>query len=344
MLFPLQLRKLFVCFALAICLLLTTGCNRDAPNIGQEAPSKASVVLGYSSWAGWWPWAIAQEEGLFEANEANVELVWYESYLASLEALAAGYIDANCQTLNDTISYAAEAVDGEVVVLVNDNSDGNDKIVVDGEIDTISELATGKSVGVEAGLVDDFLLTLALREAGHSRNDVNIQNMETGAAAAAFAAGEVDAVGAFPPFWLTALKRAGSKELLSSKDFPGAIPDLLVASQTLIDERPELVQALVATWFDVLDFMATNPERANEIIARRANVSPQELKLFEEGVRFFSLQDNLKTFTPGEGFAHILFAAEQIGKFMSEVDFIDTVPDLKALFDDRFVKALVKKS
>jgi NitT/TauT family transport system substrate-binding protein len=65
--------------------------------------------MGYSSWAGWWPWAIAEQEGLFEANGANVELIWFDGYLESMQALASGQLDANCQTLNDTISFAGRS-------------------------------------------------------------------------------------------------------------------------------------------------------------------------------------------------------------------------------------------
>ncbi len=295
------------------------------------------LVIGYSNWAGWWPWAIAEEEGLFEANGVNVEMRWFDGYLQSMEAFAAGQLDGNSQTLNDTISFAAGAVNGEVVVLVNDNSAGNDKIIVTEEINSLEDLV-GKSVAVEEGVVDDFLLTLALEENGLSRDDVNIVPLETGAAAAAFAAEQVDAVGAFPPYWLTALEREGSKELLSSAEYPGAIPDLLVMSQVVIDERPEDVQAVVNTWFDVLEFMAENPERSDEIMAARAGVSVEELQLFKEGTQMFTIEDNLQAFSDGDSMEHMPFAAQRMSDFMVDVGFIPEGPDLDILFDDRFVQ------
>lgn len=333
------------CALFLASLVLAVSCSApDAPVAtdgttgGGSSPVQGEpVVMGYSNWAGWWPWAVAEAEGIFAANGANVELKWFDSYLASMEALAAGQLDANCQTLNDTISFAADAVNGMVAVLVNDNSSGNDKIIVSEEINSISDLI-GKKVAVEAGVVDDFLLSLALEDAGYSRDDVEIVNLETGAAAAAFAAGQVDAVGAFPPFWLTALRREGSKELLSSAAYPGAIPDLLVASQQLIDERPDQVQALVDTWFATLEFMEENPERANEIIAERAGVSTDELQLFEEGTRIFTIEENLEAFSPGDSMKHMPYAAEIMADFMIGVDFIPAAPDLEAILDDRFVQ------
>jgi hypothetical protein len=70
-------------------------------------------------------------------------------------------------------------VNGEVAVAVNDNSAGNDKVIVSAEIETVADLV-GKTVALEEGVVGDFLLTLALEEAGQSRDDVNIENLETG--------------------------------------------------------------------------------------------------------------------------------------------------------------------
>ncbi|MEB3228024.1 MAG: aliphatic sulfonate ABC transporter substrate-binding protein, partial [Synechocystis sp.] len=230
-------------------------------------------------------------------------------------------------------------VNGEVAVLVNDNSAGNDKIIVTADINTIQDLK-GKKVAIEEGVVDDFLLSLALEREGMSRDDVIIEPLETGAAAAAFAAGKADAVGAFPPFWLTALKREGSKELISSKEFPGAIPDLLVVTEKLIQEKPEQVQGLVNTWFDIRKFMAENPEKSDEIMAKRAGVSQEDLQLFKEGTEFFTLEQNLEAFSPGDTMAHMPFAAQKMTDFMIKVGFIQDAPDLTKILDDQFVKTL----
>jgi NitT/TauT family transport system substrate-binding protein len=293
--------------------------------------------MGYSNWAGWWPWAIAIEEGFFEKNDLYIRLRWYDDYTASLEDLAAGELDANCQTLNDTVSFVADAVNGEVVVLVNDNSAGNDKVIAAKEIQSIPDLK-GKDVAVEVGVVGDFLLSLALEEEGMSRDDVNIVNLNTGPASAAFLRREVDAIAAFPPYWLYALKREGSHELINSAAFPGAIPDLLVTSQTLIDERPDQVQALVNTWFDVLEFIKNNPERADEIMAKRADVTTEELQLFKEGTKIFTIEENLEAFSEGNSMKYMPYAAQEIADFKISVGFISEKPDFSTLFDDRFVK------
>ena len=329
---------------LAIALLfgfaVTTNWHRVPSMAGNSVKNiENPVIIGYSSWAGWWPWAIAEQEGLFTKHDANVELKWYDDYTKSMEDLAAGYIDGNCQTLNDTISFAVDAVKGEVVVLVNDNSAGNDKIIAAAGINKVEDLKN-KLVAIEAGVVDDFLLTLALERQGMKRDDVKILDIETGAAVEAFAAGQADAVGAFPPFWLTALQREGAKEIVSSAAFPGAIPDLLVVTQELVTQRPEQVQALTETWFDILEFMSKNTIRADEIMANRAGVSYEQMQLFKAGTKMFSLKDNLEAFSEGDNMKHMPYAARAITDFLqNKLKIIDRQPNLTNIFDSNFVKA-----
>jgi NitT/TauT family transport system substrate-binding protein len=203
--------------AAALSVMLVA-CGGDDKDDSSGSASGEPIKLGFSAWPGWFPWQVAEEQGIFKKAGVNVELVWFEGYLDSINALAAGQLDANSQTLNDTLASVAAGAD-QRIVLVNDNSTGNDQIIVRDGINSIADLK-GKRIGVEAGVVDHFLLALGLKKAGLSLADVEIVNLETGAAAASFAAGQLDAVGAFAPFTTQALKRSGSKVLFTSKDFP----------------------------------------------------------------------------------------------------------------------------
>jgi len=293
--------------------------------------------MGFSAWPGWFPWEVAREKGLFEAQGVNIDLKWFDGYLDSINAMAAGRLDANTQTLNDTISSVAAGAD-QVIVLVNDNSTGNDKIIVRQGINTISDLK-GKKIAAEQGTVDHFLLLLGLQQAGLTQKDIEFIPLETGAAAAAFVAGRVDAVGVFAPFTTTALKRSGSKELFSSRDFPGAIPDHLVVSRKLIESNPQAVQGLVNTWFDTLTYMGENRAESYKIMAQRAGVTPEEYQQYDAGTTIFTLEDNLKAFSSHNDMTSLDYAAQKISSFLRESGLISQQPDLSKLFESRFVKA-----
>lgn len=332
-----------------VSLVLIVSCSNPASQMSTQsdntpAPSgnAASVRLGFSAWPGWFPWQVAQDEKIFEQNKIAVDLKWFDGYTESLSTLTAGQIDANSQTLNDTISAVAGGAD-QVVVLVNDNSTGNDKIIVREGINSIADLK-GKKVAAEEGTVDHFLLLLGLKKAGLGPKDINFQPLETGKAAAAFVAGQVDAVGVFAPFTTQALKRPKSKELFSSKDFPGAIPDHLVFTRDFVDTKPDQVQALVDSWFETQAYIKANPAKAIDIMAKRGGVSVAEYKDYAEGTKLFTVEDNLKAFQPGKDMSSLNFAAQEMITFLNEASLVTTKPDLSKLFDDRFVKAYAAKA
>jgi NitT/TauT family transport system substrate-binding protein len=193
---------------------------------------------------------------------------------------------------------------------------------------------------VEEGVVDDYLLSLALEDVGLSRDDVLIKGMPTDQAAIAFAAGQVDAVGAFPPFTGTAMKREGARVIASSKEYPGAIPDLLTVSGDLIKERPDDVQKIVKTWWDVREFMEKNPEKSEAIMAKRAGIPTEEYAQYKDGTRFLTLDQNLEAFSNGQGMQFMPYAAESMADFMVSVGFIPEKPDMNKLFDASFIKSI----
>ena len=122
-------------FSLIALLLAISLSTLSSP----AAPKGDPITLGYSNWAGWWPWAIAVDQKMFEKNGVNVEMKWFDGYVQSMETFAAGKIDGNSQTLNDTISFLPGENGGEVVVLVNDNSAGNDQIIADKSIKSVAD-------------------------------------------------------------------------------------------------------------------------------------------------------------------------------------------------------------
>jgi NitT/TauT family transport system substrate-binding protein len=345
-------RSLFASLGLfLVSIFLVVSCKQTTPPVSNNSspsassasnPTTQTVRLGFSAWPGWFPWQVAQDAGIFTANKVKIDLKWFDGYLESINALTAGQLDANAQTLNDTISSIAAGAD-QVVVLVNDNSTGNDKIIAKPGINTIVDLK-GKKVAAEEGTVDHFLLLLALKKAGLTQKDIKFQPLETGKAAAAFVAGQVDAVGVFAPFTTQALKLAGSKEIASSKDFPGSIPDHLVFSRKFVNEHPKQVQAMVDSWFATLDHIKANQSKATEIMAKRAGVSVKEYAEYNAGTKIFTIEDNLKAFTPGKDMTSLSYAAEEMKKFLVEAGLAKQAPNLSKLFDDRFVKAYAAKS
>jgi NitT/TauT family transport system substrate-binding protein len=319
--------------AAALLLVATAACSDDS----SAESGEPTVRLGFSAWPGWFPWQVAEEQDLFAANDVDVELTYFENYTDSLNALATGNLDANSQTLNDTLAWVSGG-GAQTIVLTNDNSTGNDQLIAREGIATVADLA-GATIGVEEGTVDHFLLLLALEDAGLSESDVEIAPLATDAAAAAFVAEQVDAVGVFAPFTTTALGRPGSTVIASSADFPGAIPDHLVFDAGFVEANPEAVQAVVDTWFDTLAWIDEHPDEAVEVMATLAGVSAEDYLTYDAGTTIFSIEDNVAAFTPGDTPANLDHMADRIAEFLVSAGLVDQRPSLDGVLDPQFITA-----
>ena len=107
------------------------------------------LKVGYSDWPGWVAWQVAIDKGWFKQAGVDVKFEWFD-YSASLEAFAAGKIDAVTMTNGDTLVTGATGVKG-VMIMLTDYSNGNDMIIGRPGVRTIKDLK-GKKVAVEFGL------------------------------------------------------------------------------------------------------------------------------------------------------------------------------------------------
>ena len=144
-------------------------------------------------------------------------------------AFAAVQLDAVRMTNGDALVTGATGAQN-VMILINDYSNGNDMIVGAPSINSITDLK-GKKVGVELGFVDHLLLLNGLEKAGMTESDVELVNVPTNETPQVLASGQVDAIGAWQPNSGQALQLVpGSKPIYTSADEPGLIYDVLAVS------------------------------------------------------------------------------------------------------------------
>jgi NitT/TauT family transport system substrate-binding protein len=346
-----QWRRLALPVALVLAVTLVAACGGDdddaassdeggGSSSGSSGSSGETITIGYSAWPGWFPLAVAEDQGIFDEAGVNVELEYFSEYTASLDAMAAGQINGNGQTLNDTLVGISGGSD-QVVVVVNDNSAGNDAIIADESITSVRDLE-GKSVAAEAGVVDHFLLLQGLAEEGMTEGDIEFHGLPTDQAAASFAGGEFDAVGVFAPFTTQALEREGSHVLFDSNDYPGTIPDFLALDRQIVEERPDDVQNLVDAWYMTLDWIDANPDEAVQIMAERAEVSVEEYEEFADGTRLFSAEEALASMTE-EGDTDLGPITEQVSDFLVENELMEEAPDVGELYDPSFTETYIEQ-
>jgi NitT/TauT family transport system substrate-binding protein len=294
------------------------------------------VTIGYSAWPGWFPLAVAEKAGIFKKDGLDVNLKYFADYISSLDAMVAGKLDANTQTLNDTMAAVAGG-SKQAIIAVNDNSAGNDAIICDQSVKSIADLK-GKTIAAEEGVVDHFLLLQGLATEGLTQDDIDFRGVLTADAASSFAGGQFDCVGVFAPFTLDALKRSGSHVVFSSKEFPGTIPDHIVVSQSMVAKKPKVAQKMVNAWYDTLAYIQANPEKALKIMAAKAELSTKDYEDLASGTKIFTVDEAIEAFQPGDTTNSLQHTAELINPFLVESGLTKKQASLKGLFQPQFTQ------
>ena len=318
----------FVIGVLATCSALITTAH-------------AEVKVGVSDWTGWVAWYVAQDQGYFRKYGADVKLIWFANYSDSIAALSTGQLDANSQTWSDTLGPLAKGVPLKVV-LVNDNSAGNDALMVGPKIQSFADLH-GHTIALEQYSVSHFVLYTALARNGLTPKDVKVVNLAAGDAAAAFMSGRVDAAVVWNP-WISQIEKSGrGRALFTSTQMPGLIPDLLVAQAQAVQspaKRKDLI-GMARAWFDTEAFIRANPDRAVAIMAKVVGMDREQYRVFLPGTHFFDAAANQDAFDPHSA-RSLVSVAPTIGGFLLSNKLIDAQPDATKGVDRSIVDAALK--
>jgi len=262
----------------------------------------APLKIGYSDWPGWVAWQVAIEKGWFKEAGVDVKFDWFD-YSASMDAFAAGKIDAVTVTNGDALVTGAGGAKN-VMIIVTDYSNGNDMIVGKPGIKSLKDLK-GKKVGLEVGLVEHLLLLNGLQKAGLKESDLTIVNTKTNETAQALASGDLAAIGAWQPNSGEAMMRVpGAKPIYTSADEPGLIYDVLTVSPSSLSSRKADWQKVVNVWGKVVTYIndpKTQPD-AVKIMAARVGLKPEAYLPLLKGTKLLSLEDGKKIMVKADGF------------------------------------------
>lgn len=249
------------------------------------------IKIGYSDWPGYTVLEVAKQKGWFKDAGLDVDLVWFE-YSPSIDAFAAGKIDAVTIVAGDDLVTGASGAKSKIVCLI-DYSEGSDMIVGAPGVDSIKDLK-GKKVGVELTLVEHELLLQALKVNGMSQSDVTLVGTATDKTPQALASGDVSAIGAWYPISGQALKTVpGSKKLFTSADAKGLIFDVIAVNPTSYAAHRDAWKKITAIYYKCVDYLK-DPKTADDaikIMAAKVGADPADYAKNIPGTHFLTIPE-----------------------------------------------------
>lgn len=289
----------------------------SAAGFAGPAAADDTISCAYPFWPGFAPVHLANELGYFAEEGLTVNETFDDDRSNVLPALERGDIQCDMRTVGEHQGRPRTAETQGTIIGTIDISLGGDGVVADGSIKTAADLK-GKVFAAEPNVPARLLAQLALKEHGLTFADLEVRDIASADAIAVFADPTVAAAATYEPTLTQALKasnKEGAHILVSSRDYPGLITDVIVARTEDLKANPEQYRKFLRGIYRAIDYFKTNRADAIKIMAPHFKLSPEE---YEE------LLVNLE-YTPYEQAVEYLGTSGQRGKMH---DLFDTVMQL----------------
>ncbi len=264
--------------ALAAAAALTlAGCA--AGEGSSIAPEAASSAEGWSSdelnidFATYNPLSlIIKEQGwLEEATDGEVTVNWLQSAGSNKanEALRAGAVDVGSTAGSAALLARSNGSPIQVIDIYTQPNWSALLVPVGSDVESVEELA-GKSVAATKGTDPYFFLLQSLAEHGLSLDDIELQNLQHADGKAALESGAVEAWSGLDPMLSTAVANGTAEIIYDNVDFNTY--GFLNATESFLEESPDLAQLVVDTYERARAWALENPEDTAAILAEVAGI------------------------------------------------------------------------
>lgn len=330
-------RSIVLLMVFVMLAVMVTGCQQKSA-VEQQEPVKFKI--GHCTWVGYAPLYIAKEKGFFKNHNIDPEMVIIEDESQYAAALASNQIQALGNVVDREVIHYANGTPTRFVCGM-DQSFGGDGIIASAEIKSVKDLE-GKTVGLDKASTSYFFFLAVLDKYGVDEKKITIQEMTAGDAGAAFVAGKLDAAVAWEPWLTNASQRQGGHVLVSSREFPGIIVDVISMRQDFIDQHPEAVQGLVEAWNEAIAWYQQNPAEGNKIMAKALSLSEQEVADMAKGVQFMGKAENKAFFNAATSGNNIYKITDLAIKFWTDKGVLKKQVEAKQIVEPKFVEQASK--
>ncbi|GAA4043533.1 ABC transporter substrate-binding protein [Nonomuraea soli] len=259
---------------LTALVVTVTACS--SAGASQGAADAAVLKLQDPGNAG--PLAYAKKTGILEQRLAKVgaKVEWggsYASFTATIDAVRSGSVNVLQGAISPVLGYLANSKDIKIFSFTDRVTDPaapkTDGLVVPAgsPVKDIKELA-GKQVAVNKGGRGEYLLLLALEQAGVPVDQVKRVYLNPDQAASAFATGKVDAWWAIVRAYPEVIAK-GARVLVHSNALPDQDISIYAARNELLDRHPEAVRTYLDVVRELTEEAKKSPEKFQNVFLQQ---------------------------------------------------------------------------
>ncbi|MFH1334640.1 MAG: ABC transporter substrate-binding protein [Pseudomonadota bacterium] len=307
----------------------------------QTQPQDKSVKIGVlQSWILEGPFYVAEEQGFYEEEGVNAEIVEIGSVDEFVPAIVSKDILV-AETIADMFIVQSTQESNIKQIMRKATLHGLDGIVTTKDVNSAKDLR-GKEIAVQTISPSHYLLLNYLRDGGVSSDEVTLLPTEAGNAGAAFLTGKIDVAVTWEPWLSRASEREGGKILFSTKDSPNLIYDILITRGDLTEQEQEDVKAVMRAWYKALAWMDENPEETVDIFSRRLGLPKEEVEFFFTKLDFMNYEDNLQFYGTKDNLGPVEAYTNEAAQIWQEENIIELKPDPAIIIETSYLNELYK--
>jgi len=287
------------------------------------------------------PTMIAKNQGWWEkATGAKFEWTEAASGAEVNTRMAARSVDVSFSIGSAPVAAGiAKGIPYQIVALVDNIGGGEDMVVRKSKNITKPDDFIGKKVATVFGSTSHFRLLGFLKVHNLTEKQVTVLDLGPEQAVAAWSRGDIDASYYWDPFKSKMLAMGGEPYVtykeLDAKGY--VIADLIIVRTAFLREYPDAVTAIVREYGRAVDLWKSDPNKAAEIVAKEAGVTPDVAKRDMEAYDFVTLKGQLTS----EWLGTPTHAGKFAGVLKSTADFLVTQKSIKsAPSSDVYMKAI----
>ncbi len=284
-----------------------------ALGLGLATPASAadSIRMLAPTWVGFAPVLVASDLGYFKEQDLTVDFKFEDDRANVMAAMERGDIEVDMRTVGEHQGRPRTDATPGVIIGTIDLSVGGDGVVVEGAIAQVADLK-GKVVAIEPNIPARLLLQMELKKAGLSLDDVQVREIATADTIAVFADPEVAAVGTYEPFLsqaVTAIADRNPRILVSSKEEPDLIIDIITAQEDDLAANPEKYKKFLRGIYRAIDYFKQDPAKFAELAAPHYGLTPAEVTQIIDTSLTYTTYEQAEAYLGTAGKPGTLFAA-----------------------------------
>lgn len=214
---------------------------------------------------------VAVQNGYFEEQGVDVEVLYESSGAVSLQAVAAGSVDFSVGLHTRVIQGLARDLPLCIVAMTQYGLTSKFVVPIKDKTSTSLKDLRGKRLAVQVGSGTYSALLILLKAIGLQESDFEIKNMRTNTIPAAFESGGVDVAAAWEPYASILVAKGLGRVLISNEEWSemGKIvyPVFLYANCNWIDNHKDETQKFVNAWVKAMKFIHENEKGAVDVMA-----------------------------------------------------------------------------